>query len=349
MSHETLFFGGFLLLIFLLLAVDLGVFNRQSHEVSFKEATIWTVVWVIFALVIFLLIRFYGDSIHSIDSFEKLQAINVAHHHGLKLNSELGFAANVETYRHALSLEFISGYLIEYALSVDNIFVIILIFISFSVPRMYYHRVLFWGIIGAILMRFIFIFLSAALIQRFEWIMWLFGAFLIFTGMKMFFKKENNEPMNVSQHPVVKVASRFFGVYPRFVKGRFFIVQNNRFLITPLLLVLLVIEFTDVLFAVDSVPAVFSVTKDPYIVFASNICAIIGLRSLFFLISGIMGIFHYLKTGLAVLLSFIGVKMLLESALHIHINTSVSLSIIFFILLVSILASVIFPKKEDFP
>jgi tellurite resistance protein TerC len=230
---------------------------------------------------------------------------------------------------------------------VDNIFVIIMLFLSFSVPKAYYHRVLFWGILGAIIMRFMFIFLSAALIQRFEWVMWIFGGLLIFTGIKMYFDKDKEEKMNVSKHPIVRFASNYFAVHPHFVKDRFFIFHHKKWMMTPLFLVVLVIEFSDVLFAVDSVPAIFSVTKDPYIVFTSNICAILGLRSLFFLISNVMNLFHYLKIGLAVLLTFIGVKMLLGSIFDIHIGTVPSLLSIVGILGISILASVIFPKRED--
>jgi len=347
MSHEVIFFGGFLILVFIVLSIDLGLFNRTSHEVSYKEATIWTIVWGILAVCVYLFIGSYGDMIHSVDTFQKLQEINVAHGHGLVLNESLGLAANLEQYRKALSLEFFTGYVIEYALSVDNIFVIIMIFLSFSVPKKYYHRVLFWGIFGAIVMRFLFIFLSSALIQRFDWVMWVFGAILIFTGVKMYIDKDKEEKITISKHPVVRFASKYFAVHPHFVKDRFFITHHGKWMMTPLFLVVLVTEFSDVLFAVDSVPAIFSVTKDPYIVFASNICAILGLRSLFFLISKVMNMFHYLKIGLAVLLTFIGVKMLLGSILQIHISTPVSLLAIVGILGVSILASVVFPKAEE--
>lgn len=346
-GHELMFFGGFLALIFIVLSIDLGLFNRKSHEVSFKEATLWTIVWTALSFGVYLFIRFSGDVIHGVDSFSRLQEINLLHNHGLKLDPALGFDANLELYKRVLSLEFLTGYLIEYALSVDNIFVIIMIFMSFSVPKAYYHRVLFWGILGAIVMRFVFIFLSAALIQRFEWVMWIFGALLVFTGIKMYLDKDKEEKINVSKHPVVKIASRFFAVHPHFVHDKFVARIDGKRMITPLLLVVFVVEFSDVLFAVDSVPAIFSVTKDPYIVFASNICAILGLRSLFFLISNVMNLFHYLKIGLAVLLTFIGVKMLLGSILHIHIGTVPSLLTIVGILAFSILASVMFPKKEN--
>lgn len=345
-GHEFIFFGGFLSLVFVVLAIDLGVFNRHSHEVSFKEATIWTIVWTLLSFCIYLFIGAYGDMIHSVDSFARLQELNQLHGHGMNLNPALDLDTNLGIYRKALSLEFLTGYLIEYALSVDNIFVIIMIFMSFSVPKAYYHRVLFWGILGAIVMRFIFIFLSAALIQRFEWVMWIFGALLVFTGIKMYVDKDKEEKINVSKHPVVRFASKYFAVHPHFVKDNFFTQIDGKRMITPLLLVVLVVEFSDVLFAVDSVPAIFSITKDPYIVFASNICAILGLRSLFFLISNVINLFHYLKIGLAVLLTFIGVKMLLGSIFHVHIETVPSLLAVVGILGISILASVIFPQKE---
>jgi tellurite resistance protein TerC len=346
MSNEVLFSGAFLILILVVLSLDLGVFNRKSHEVSFKEATAWTLVWTALSFLVYLFIRLHGDMIHGVDSIARLQEINIAHGHGMKIDPSLGLAANVEAYRNVLSLEFLTGYLIEYALSVDNIFVIIMLFMSFSVPKAYFHRVLFWGILGAIVMRFVFIFLSAALIQRFDWVMWIFGGLLIFTGIKMYLDKDKEEKMNVAKHPVVRFASKYFAVHPHFVKDKFFTRQDHKWMMTPLFLVVLVVEFSDVLFAVDSVPAIFSVTKDPYIVFASNICAILGLRSLFFLISNVMNLFHYLKVGLAVLLTFIGVKMLLGSVLHIHIGTIPSLLAIVGILGVSMLASVIFPQKK---
>jgi tellurite resistance protein TerC len=344
-THELSFFILFLVLVLAMLFIDLGVFHRKSHEVSLKEATMWTVVWVLFAAGIYLFIRLDGEAIRGITTFNQLQELNRIHGHGLTLNPAWGLQPNIALYRHALSLEFLTGYLIEYALSVDNIFVMILLFLSFSVPRAYYHRVLFWGILGAIVMRFLFIYVTASLIQQFEWVMWIFGALLIFSGIKMYVERNKEEQIEVSKHPIVRFASKHFKVVSSFVGDAFFVKQQGKWMMTPLLLVVLVIEFTDVIFAVDSVPAIFSVTKDPFIIFSSNICAILGLRSLFFVVSHVMNLFHYLKVGLAVLLTFIGVKMLLDGIFHIPISTSVSLLAIVAILGVSILASVIFPKQ----
>jgi len=245
-----------------------------------------------------------------------------------------------------MSLEFITGYLIEYALSVDNIFVIILIFSSFGVSEKYFKKVLFWGILGAVVMRFIFIFAGAALLQQFSWIMYIFGGFLVFTGLRMFFDK-GDEEIDTSNHPVVKLASKYFKVFPRYVGDKFFIRRKGVLMMTPLFVVVLIIEFTDLIFAVDSVPAVFSVTKDPYIVFFSNIFAILGLRSMFFFLASIMHLFHFLKYGLAVLLTFIGTKMLAHSWLkEVGFTNTYSLYVILSILVLSIVASLLFPKKK---
>lgn len=223
----------------------------------------------------------------------------------------------------------------------------VLIFSAFAVEKKYYKRVLFWGIIGALILRFLFIFLSAALIYQFSWILYIFGVFLVFTGIKMFLSRNKEDKIDSEHHPIVKFASRFFRVYPTFVKEKFWIKENGKYFITPLFIVLLVVEFSDLIFAVDSVPAIFSISKDPYIVFFSNIFAIIGLRSLFFLVVNIINLFHYLKTGLSVLLIFIGTKMLIHSWLEeIGFTTAHSLYVILGILITSILASLAFPKKQ---
>lgn len=346
-AHELVFFILFLALVLMMLFIDLGIFHRKSQEVSLKEATLWTMVWVLFAAAIYLFIRLDGEAIRGITTFDQLQELNQIHGHGLLLQPALGLPTNIALYRHALSLEFLTGYLIEYALSVDNIFVMILLFVSFSVPKAYYHRVLFWGVLGAIVMRFLFIYVTASLIQQFEWVMWIFGALLIFSGIKMYVERHKEEQIDVSKHPIVRFASKHFKVVTSFVGDAFFVKQQGKWMMTPLFLVVLVIEFTDVIFAVDSVPAIFSVTKDPFIVFSSNICAILGLRSLFFVVSHVMNLFHYLKVGLAVLLTFIGVKMLLNGIFHLPISTSASLLAIVAILGVSILASILFPKQPE--
>ncbi|MDP4291143.1 MAG: TerC/Alx family metal homeostasis membrane protein, partial [Bacteroidota bacterium] len=314
-THEIIFFFGFIIFILSVLTLDLGFFDKQSHVVPFKEALTWTAVWVSLALVFYVLIMFFGDRIHGIQNMDQLKAIIVKHGHPIKLKNET-FAQALAIYRHNLSLEYITGYLIEYALSVDNIFVMIMIFLAFNVQEKYYKRVLFWGILGAIVLRFLFIFLCSALIQEFSWFLYVFGVLLVFTGIKMFVERNNKEQIDTARHPVVRFTGKFLPVYPKYV-GKYFVIRKNRkSMITPLLITLLVIEFSDVIFAVDSVPAIFSVTQDPYIVFFSNIFAILGLRSLFFVIVHIINLFRFLKIGLSVLLTFIGVKMLL----HIYLE-----------------------------
>ena len=346
MPSELIFIGGFILFIFLMMSIDLGLFGKSDKPVSLKQAGIMSGVWVSLALIFYVLIARYGDLLHHIDNFAALQNINIKNFHNLKLNPN-DFQESLSLYRKNLSLEFITGYVVEYALSVDNIFVMVLIFTAFSVNPKYYHKVLLWGIIGAIVMRFLFIFVGATLISQFHWILYLFGAFLVYTGVMMFINRNQEDEIDPENHRVVKFASKYFAVHPRFEGGKFFIRIDGKKLITPLFLVLMIIEVTDLIFAVDSIPAIFSITKDPYIVFFSNIFAIMGLRSMFFLLVNIIEKFHYLKVGLSILLSFIGLKMLAANyADEIGLTTGNSLLIILGILTISIVASLIFPKKE---
>lgn len=346
MSTELLFIAGFLVFIMLMMALDLGLFGKAEKPVSLKQAGIMSGVWVSLALGFYTLILNYGHLLHDVDSFAKLQAINNDHAHGLRFVPG-DLPASLKLYRKTLGLEFITGYVVEYALSVDNIFVIVLIFGAFGVAPQNYHKVLLWGIIGAVIMRFMFIFLGAALIDRFHWILYLFGAFLVYTGISMFINRNQKEEIDPENHKVVKFASKYFAVHPHFVGSKFFVKIKGKKMITPLFLVLLIIETTDLIFAVDSIPAIFSITKDPYIVFFSNIFAILGLRSMFFLLVNIIEKFHYLKIGLAVLLAFIGLKMLAEKyTAMIGLTTGRSLIIILLILLISVVASLIFPKKK---
>lgn len=344
--YDIASFGGFALIIIFLLALDLGVFHKDDHEITFKESAIWTGVWVGVALLFGLGIFFFGEYLHGISSLQQLQEINVSHGHGLKIDPTASLAESLSQYRQALTLEFFSGYLIEFALSVDNIFVMILIFLSFGIEQKYYHRVLFWGIIGAIVLRLAFIFLCSALIQKFEWILVIFGAIIIISGAKMLFAKEKKE-IDTEHHPAVRFASKYFNLVKEVVGHDFFVKREGKWCATTLFLVLLVIEFSDIIFAVDSIPTIFSVTRDPYIVFFSNIFAIMGLRSLFFMISSVMNMFCRLKMGLGVLLVFIGVKMLLNFFWNIEIGTGTSLIVIITIVLLSILASILFPKKKS--
>jgi tellurite resistance protein TerC len=346
-SNEILFFLGFTAFIVGMLAIDLGVFSKKDHVVAFKEAATWSAVWVLFALGFYVLLDLHGHLIHGIRNYDDLVRVTE-----LYMPNEVklipgNYEASLDAYRSNLSLEFITGYLLEYSLSVDNIFVIIMIFTSFGVREKYYKKVLFWGILGALVMRFIFIFVGAALIHEFHWIMYLFGGFLIFTGVRMFFDKGEDEKIDPAKHPVVKLAAKYFKIYPRYVNNHFVVVKKGVRYITPLFLVVLIIEFTDLIFAVDSVPAVFAVTADPYIVFFSNIFAIMGLRSMFFFLSNIVGIFRYLKTGLAFLLVFIGFKMIAHDWLKsIGFETVYSLYVILGILGISIIASVLFKPTE---
>ena len=346
-----MFMAGFLVLVTAMLAIDLGLVNKKDHVVSVKEALVWTCVWIGTALVFWVFIALKAEWIHGITTFEQLEHFNNLHNHGLKLDPAAPLEEGIRAYRHAMSLEYLTGYLIEKALSVDNIFVMIMIFLSFRVEPKYYHKILFWGIIGAVVLRFTFIFTAAALIQRFAWVLWIFGGILVVSGVKMLFEKEDDGGRNadgedkMKRHPVVRFISKRFRMTRSDYGGKFFVRLRGLLYMTPLFLVLLVIEGSDVIFAVDSIPAIFSVTLDPYIVFFSNVFAILGLRSLFFVLSGVMGKFAYLKTGLAVLLTFIGVKMLL-GIVKVHISTPVSLMVIVGILAVSIVASLVFPRPE---
>jgi tellurite resistance protein TerC len=347
MSNEYIFFGSFLLFIVLMLAIDLGIFNKKDKKVGMKEAATMSFIWVSFAIGFYFILLSEGEVLHDINNFAQLQEITKKHLHNITLIPG-NYAESLSHYKQNLALEFLTGYVIEYALSVDNIFVMVLIFSAFNVNEKYYHRVLFWGIIGAVIMRFVFIFLGSTLINEFGWILYLFGAFLVYTGIMMFINRSEDESIDTENHKVVRFASKHFSVYPEYVGNKFFVRIDGKRMITPLFIVLLIVEFTDLIFAVDSIPAIFAVTKDPYIVFFSNIFAILGLRSMFFLLVNVIHKFHYLKTGLAVLLVFIGVKMLGHHWLSdLGFKTSHSLFIILFILTTSIVASLVFPKKSQ--
>lgn len=299
----------FNVIIFVILALDLGVINKRAHKITLKEALAWSGVWIAVALIFNCFV----------------------------------FAQ----FGRTKALEFLTGYLIEYSLSVDNIFVFILIFSFFSVKPQYQHKILFWGILGALIMRGIFIFAGVALINKFHWIVIIFGGFLIFSGIKMLFQKEEIS-VEPEKNGLVRLFRKFLPVTETLHNDSLIIRQNKKLYATPLFLVLLVIESTDLIFAVDSIPAVLAISQDTFIVYTSNIFAILGLRSLYFAVSGIMGYFRYLKVGLAIVLAFVGFKML-ASYIHLEIPILLSLAIIISILLISILASVIIKKKESFP
>ena len=306
MTDQTWLWVGFNGFVLLMLAIDLGVFHRKAHVVSFKESMTWTVVWISLAMVF-----------------------------------------NVWVWNHfgpQKGLEFFTGYVIEKSLSVDNVFVFALLFSYFRVPQLYQHKVLFWGVLGALVMRAAMIVLGAALITKFSWIIYLFGAFLIITGIKMVVKKE--EEIHPENNPVVRWFKKFMQVTPDFRGDKFFVRENGIRMATPLFVVLLLVEISDVIFAVDSIPAIFAVTKDPFIVYTSNVFAIMGLRSLYFALAGVMDKFHYLKIGLGFVLAFVGTKMLLGHTPW-KIDTQLSLGIIVGILAASVIASLVKPKKEE--
>jgi len=349
MSNEILFFGGFTLFVIVVMLIDLGVFSKQkSHIVSFKEAGIWSAVWVALSVAFYFFIKHFGFLIHDISDWSHLNAVHQKYASHVPLFPD-DFAKSLQAFQNNMALEYLTGYLVEYSLSADNIFVFILIFSSFGVHERFYKKILIWGISGAVVLRFIFIFVGAALLQRFDWIIYLFGSFLVYTGIKILFQKEEDEQIDADNHPAIKFASKYLNVYKRNVIDHFFVYHKGykKWYVTPIFLVVIVIAITDLVFAVDSIPAIFSITKDPYIVFFSNVFAIMGLRSMFFFLSSVMDKFHYLKTGLGVLLSYIGAKMLGHHYLEARgFKTVYSLYIIVAILGIAIGASLLFPKKE---
>lgn len=314
---------GFSAVIAFMLALDLGLFNRKPHTPTFRESLAWSIVWITLAMI---------------------------------------FAAIVFWQRGEIKgYEFLAGYLIELSLSVDNLFVFLLIFTYFKVPSRYQHRVLFWGVLGALVMRVIMIFLGTALIERFHWVIYIFGAFLIYTGLKMF--GGGDDEIEPEDNPVVKFVTRFVPISRSYDEEKFFTLKDGKHVGTLMFLVLIIVEVTDLVFAVDSIPAIFGITTDRFIVYTSNVFAIMGLRTFFFMLAGVIEKFHYLKVGLACVLTFIGVKMVLpllvktvaysfpqsaETVKHYdHIPIKASLIIVAGLLLASVLASILFPKAED--
>ena len=332
---STLAWIGFCIFILLMLAIDLGVFNRKPHEVSYKDAAIWSAVWVSLALIFagFL----FGP-----------------------LGWEL-FGPN----RSVKAWEFLTGYVIELSLSVDNLFVFVLIFSYFKVPPKYQHRVLFWGVLGALVMRVLMILVGTELIERFHWVIYIFGAFLVYTGVKMF--RQDESDINPENRAFVKFVTRYIPIVRHYERRKFFTVAHGKRVGTLLLLVLIIVEFTDLVFALDSIPAIFGVTTDRFIIYTSNVFAILGLRTFYFLLAGVIEKFHYLKYGLSIVLSFIGVKMLLplitglaaaglawlgykNAAPHVrgfnHIDTRIALLVVAMVLASSLIASLVLPKHE---
>jgi tellurite resistance protein TerC len=305
MDESVILWAAFNVFVLGMLALDLGVFHKRSEEITVRNALIWTGVWISLAMAFnFFVYHFFG----------KQEAI-----------------------------EFFTGYVIEKSLSVDNIFVIIMIFSYFHVPDAYQHKVLFWGILGALVMRVIFIFAGIELIHRFHWLIYIFGGFLIITALRMLLG--GDQKLEPEKNPVVKLVRRLFPVTPTFEGDNFFVRKNAKLWATPLFVVVIMIETTDLIFAVDSIPAILAITDNAFIVYTSNVFAILGLRSLYFALAGIEKYFHYLKYGLAAILLFVGAKMCLSDFYKISVETS--LLIIVSVLAVAIVASMVFPKKPE--
>lgn len=302
---NTLLWVGFNVFVLLMLLLDLGVFNRKAHEIKVKEAVLWTIFWIVLSLMFNLGIYFYAG------------------------------------YHKALL--FFTAYLVEKSLSMDNIFVFLMLFTYFKVNPMYQHKVLFWGVLGALIMRAIFIFAGIALIEKFDWILYIFGAFLIYTGYKMM--KEKDKEIHPEKNPVLKLARSMLPVTSDYRNGYFFVKENGKRFVTPLFVVLLVIESTDVVFAVDSIPAVLAISHDPFIVYTSNVMAILGLRALYFALAAVMRLFRFLHYGLSVILIYVGCKMI-AAQVGYHIPTEISLGIIAFVLTASIVTSIYIPEHK---
>jgi tellurite resistance protein TerC len=336
LATSTLAWTGFCAFVLVMLAIDLGVFNRKPHEISYRNAAVWSVVWIGLALIFAGLL--FGP-----------------------LGWELFGVA-----RNQKALEFLTGYLIELSLSVDNLFVFLLIFSYFKVPAKYQHRVLYWGVMGALVMRITMIFAGTALINRFNWIIYIFGAFLVYTGITML--RGGEEDVDPENNAIVRFVTRYVPIVRHYERKKFFTVVDGKRVGTLLLLVLIVVEVTDLVFAVDSIPAIFGVTTDRFIVYTSNVFAILGLRTFYFLLAGVVEKFHYLKVGLGIVLGFIGIKMLLPLLSHLlamachavglegpvphiekadHIPTGIALGVVVFVLLASVAASLIWPKKHE--
>lgn len=290
-----------------MLLVDLMVFNRKPHEISIKESLAWTAVWIVMAIIFGIGLYIYVSPDTALDYF--------------------------------------TGYLIEKSLSVDNIFVFLLIFTYFGVEPKYQHKVLFWGILGALVFRFLFIFIGVALIEQFHWVIYIFGAFLIFTGIKLGLEKDKE--IRPEKNPILKLVRRFVPITKDYHGQNFFIKKRGRYIATPMFVVLVVIETTDIVFALDSIPAIMAITRDTFIIYSANAFAILGLRALYFALSGVMRLFHYLHYGLAFILVYIGIKMMLEGVYQIP--TTVTLIIILSTLTISVLLSIFFPKENEVP
>lgn len=368
-------YAGFIVFVLVMLALDLFVVNRKPHEISIKAAVFWTGVCVVLALAFSLVVfqMYEHNSLNTGNAMRERNARQItatadlpelrigqappelpapapdASANDIKdradawESAQKALAAPDRKIAWQATLEFLSGWLIEYSLSLDNIFVIALIFAHFSIPKQYQHRVLFWGILGALIMRGIMIALGAVLISQFQWILYVFGAFLIFTAFKLL--KGNEHEKSPEEGFIYKAARKMFPFHPQLEGQKFFINKDGRLWMTPLFLVLLIVEGTDVVFAVDSIPAIFAITQDPFLVFTSNVFAILGLRSLYFALAAMMDKFRFIKVSLAIVLAFIGVKMILLYW-HVHMPTAISLGVIVTVLAGGVIASMVIPPKQ---
>lgn len=322
------FYAGFIAFVLVVLALDLGVFHKKAHEVGFKEASIWTTIWISMAFVFNYLFYLYAQ--YRFSTHERYTSIP-------------GFDADAQAKTSAL--EFLTGFVVEKSLAIDNIFVFAVVFAYFGIPKMYQHRVLFWGILGALVFRAIFIAMGSVLMQ-YHWVVIFFGALLILTGIKMFFA--GTKPQNLENNFIVRQLKRVFRVHPHVEGQKFFIKKDGLTYVTPLFLSLIFLELSDIIFAVDSVPAIFALTKEPLIVFTSNIFAILGLRSMYFMLAGVMDRFAYIKYGLASVLVFVGLKMVwLNEAFGGKFPINWSLGIIALLIGGSIVASIVIDHRKQ--
>lgn len=337
-------YTGFVGFVLVMLALDLFVVNRKPHAISTKAALFWTAVCVVLALgfsgVVYYL---YEHNYYSLgDAVRARHAAMMSSGTTATPASEMDpIPQQISPGKHAM-LEFLSGWLIEYSLSLDNIFVIALIFAHFRIPRAYQHRVLFWGILGALIMRGLMIGVGAVLIKEFQWILYFFGAVLIYTAFKML--RGGEDHIEPEEGFVYRAARKLFPLHPKIEGQKFFVKLDGKLFMTPMFLVLLIVESTDVIFAIDSIPAIFAITQDPFLVFTSNVFAILGLRSMYFALAAMMDKFRLLKFSLAFVLAFIGVKMIL-TYWHIHFGTGASLGVIAFALTAGVVASMLIPSK----
>lgn len=346
MSIEVISLVVFMTFIIVVLMIDLVFVGRKVHVISTKEALVWSVIWITLGISFYLVLFYFGHLLHGITSKEKLLEIVRLYNPYLEFKTNT-FEQMLGEYKHAQAINYLSGYFIEKTLSIDNIFVMIMILHGFSVPQKDYKFILFWGIFGAIILRFVFIFAGVAIIHRFEWVLFVFGGFLLLQGIKIFFEKEK-QAKDPKDSKLIKWVSRHINVTTEYGRDSFWYRENGKLFFTPLFLVLIMIEFSDLVFAFDSIPAIFAVSRDPYIVFFSNVFAILGLRSLFFLLANLVAKFRFLKPGIAILLVFVGLKLLFHKNLKDWgFQPEYSLYFIGAVLSISVLLSVVLPKKTE--